>query len=332
MLKAICIFILFLVLSSIFPAFTACSSRNPGPTLTEDSALDIHDSVRNATTIKRPKSASDIAMKWTVTEKIESMIENISYDNTTNPSPNCTQYSEPYEPHFLVQPKYVNSGRWNNTSFTENLYHFSPLFKNLTDNDVFHIHSPSELKSISDSRNRPFDHKKSTNYNFNALLNHLAKRLIGPDNLLKDVNRNKQNLMALSVAYIYTDIVRRFFRYPYEMNGVDDIIFNIIIPFRNKVHCIMHGQVRQEYCKACLNDTDMYRCCALEPYDNQTKLHGEEYIRNAAQTLHLELNRYLKAKGIDLSSINNGECFYDEFTVEMCRKIHSDLLNHEPIM
>lgn len=336
MYRAIYIFILFIVLSSIFTALTACFSRNPVLTPTEDNKLGIHRSIKNAktkniTTI-RPIFTSDMTIKSSVIERMESMIENIRFDTTTNPTVSCSQYSETYAPHFLVQPNYNSRGKWNNTSLPEQLYNFSPLFKNFTDNDVFRIHSSAELKDIKDSLNRSFNQQRGANYNFYALLNHFAFRLIGPDHILKEIGRNNQNLIALSVAYIYTDIVRRFFRYPYEMNDVDDILFNIIIPFRNKVHCIRDGKARHEYCKVCLRETDIFSCCSLELYDSQIKLHGEQHIRNAAQTLHIELRRYLKAKGHNMSSIDKSECFFDDFTVELCRKINYDLLNQESIM
>lgn len=336
-------FFSILIFLSIFTISLTCNSENYQSRKTLNISVIPYDSLINVK-IKEITNTS-IEEQYNLTEDdqtyffnsqiLKNAMENINplenIENDTNPSYNCTKYNEPFQHHFLILPKVDNSDVWYNAKITKILYYFTPIFKNITLDDFYKLHTYKELKQINDSYGKSFSHRRNTNFNFNALLDHYARRLTGfIDNKFYS-RKNEQVLAALSLPITYFSIIRRFFSHPYEFTEIDNIIFNIIIPFRNKVNCILYNKKRQNYCKICLKDINTYDCCSIQFYDQKTKFNGEQYIKNAAQALHLELSRYIKTKQEKKCS-KEINCFYDNFTVGLCRKINYDLLNQEPIM
>lgn len=244
---------------------------------------------------------------------------------------NCSKYMESFKPHFFLKEKNYENKIWNDTSFAKHLYYFSPLFEKFPNTEKVYVHnSKALLKKINNGYNKPYNNEIGVKSNFHALLNHYVKLLIMEDDI--GLNINRKLLISTSVYETYVDILVRFFKNPYETSELDNIIFNIIIPFRNKVYCILFNNKRYEYCKICLYISDLYECCSLDPYDIQTKALGERYIKNAAQTLHIELKTYIRAKNNEYNVLDIAECFFDKFTEELCLKFYNILKNNKPMI
>lgn len=336
-MRFICILYLFIVLTCIFTMVLTCFSRDSSLKGAEMITIDTNNNKVNIDTVQVINATVEDKIsinrrKYEIKSNTQVDILNITdIDNRTILPLNCTKGNNHFAPHFFVHTNYDYSGMWNNSSLAIYLYHFSPLFKSHKKVERVYVYNNKEfIKAIIESYKKPYDIRHSTKSNFDALLNHYVKNLIREDDI--GINISRKLLTSISVSTIYMDILRYFFKYPYNKVEIDNIVFNIMIPFRNKVHCILFDKERHEFCKKCMNETDLFECCSYEPYDEKTKLLGEQYIKNAAQVLNHELMRYIKGKGNKLDDFESVECFYDKVTEKLCHNFYQYLVNPEILM
>lgn len=242
-----------------------------------------------------------------------------------NTKKNCIKHNELFKTHFLVVPKIDHSDIWKNNHFTKNLYYFTPLFQNCLLKEMTSLITDQDIKEISNSYQRPYNASLSTYSNFDALLNHYAKILSDNTQSVLNVTNGDNAIREITLTIAYLILSRKFFDEPYGNTDIDNIVFNIMIPFKNKVDCILYNKKHHEYCKSCLNITNIFKCCSLNFYDLQTKSYGEVYIKYAAQILNMRLSRYMHSKG-EVTGRVNVDCFYDENTMDICLKINEHLM------
>lgn len=338
------IFLFILILASIFRVLMGCYRSELEHINQKQTKYISYDSIQNISHIEMLNNSLDAKYEifnlnqtpiiLNKKNHSENQNMNIASDFIQNITCfiNCTNYSEPFKSHFLVKQNLESNTQWDDKPLAEYLYYYSPLFLDLSNEEKFYEYNIRELKFIKQSFKEPYNQKLSAKSNFAALLDYYAQNLIFEDVEYKlNITTNRKKLNAMAVFITYINIVRNFFRYPYGLTDVDFIVFNIIIPFRNKVYCIIKDKVRHKYCSTCHNITNIYKCCSYEPYDLQTKMLGEQHLKNAAQALHLELGRYIRLKTKNPKSYDI-DCFFDEFTVELCHKINYDISNQEPVM
>lgn len=243
---------------------------------------------------------------------------------------NCNKYNEPYNLHFLSVPSITDADLFNN-NLAKQLYYFTPLFQNFKLDEVFQIFSDSDIRAINSSYKKSYNRNHDTFSNFDSILNHYAKILTQNDSTNINMNKDETIFAEVIIKLSYYIITSRFFEDPYGNKEIDDIIFNIIIPFRNKIHCSLFNKSRHRHCRMCLDEYNIFKCCAFEFYDTQIKAKGEALLKSSAQVLHWELKEYITSKNRD-SLIIAINCFYDEYTQYLCQVIKFGEENQQSLL
>lgn len=258
------------------------------------------------------------ADSMTIEENLNLPYEN--YTNTNGSEYNCTDYRENFKPHFLIYQSMEESYLFRNNNISKHLYYFSPLFQHFTLKKMFELLTSEDLRDIKNSYQKSYNITDDIISNFDPLLNHYARILTEDIKSELGVDAQEVSIIEITLSLTYFVILSRFFEDPYGNEEIDSIVFNIIIPFRDKVRCILFDKTRHRYCRECLNELDVFKCCSFEFYDPKDRMEGELFIKNAAQAIHWQLKQYIGSK----EPINSDivvDCFYDEFTIRMCQKI-----------
>lgn len=248
-----------------------------------------------------------------INERVQNSSRRINY---------CSKYKEPYGLHFIKPPKWKDTNSEAEEHLIQKLFNFTPLFDNYTlktSNKLLYIKDIAEIGEYrrSELSSDNFYHNLKVSLDLNLKL--YAKGQISY------LNMNITLPMPIKhvAGHMYMMAVSLFFDPSQEFLELDNIIFDIIVPFRNKLNCMLFDEEKQKFCKKCLNLNDVDECCSYESYDIQAKKQGQVFLKNAVWKIHNELREYIMA--VNSNATNEDiHCFYDKMTLKLCRLLHHD--------
>lgn len=243
----------------------------------------------------------------------------------------CSAYKENYKPHFLIRETTDLNLNGDIHFPMLQMYNYSPLFHNYRLATIlFRKQDDDDISKISDSYNKPYSSKKSECSNYDSLLDHYLKYVFNIEEKFLNMDDTTSDRIKYNHTIIFYNIVRLFLSHSFEDPRIDFIVFNILIPFRNKAFCLSNHVEKYEYCKSCLGITDLFECCSIQIYDEEHKNRGEVYIKKAIKALNIELSNYVMSQDSSIlqSAIN---CHYNNYALNLCANFYTKYSRTNPL-
>lgn len=239
----------------------------------------------------------------------------------------CGNYREKYTFPFLTDVDNIND---ESGDLLINLFKYSPLFYQYGSNGCLPRISNSNLKRILQSKNKEFNVWNGNFGNFHHYLNNFLETYFNDtESPVLTINPNKEEHAQILITKGYFLLVNEFFNQKKSSEDIDKIMFEILIPFKNKINCILFDKTKKNYCKKCLN-MDKIECCSHIFYTEEEKKEGDAYFKRAAVALFKRLEFYIGYTKNTKKHIPVN-CHYDFYTKEICGKFFSEFQEANPI-
>lgn len=247
----------------------------------------------------------------------ESTTVSTQESTTTLKQFSCSEYTDVYKKHFFdfsYEIMTYNSG----FDVSRFLYEYTPIctFVKPFENEKF---DSSNSARVIEGIGKPFNPLLDVYANFDFYLNEYIKFFLEGETLELGFSKFFERTTEHDVAKIYVTYLNRFFERPMGTSDIDKVVFDIIVPFRNKLHCILFDNKKKKHCRECLQVTDKFECCSLTFYSDEKKREGEAHIKKKAREIYEELAIVLEER-YDSYFRNHSRinCLYSEKIQETC--------------
>lgn len=295
---------------------------------------DINDTVIQTTQTEFNDESSqnlyNITMYYNQTSG-ENITENINPSVKTLVKYSCSAYKDVYKPHFLKPAESLNLDI-DKQGMINRIYNYSPLFNNIFSLDgIIKGNDDKNIKIMVEGYKKPYNHNiKDIFYNFEHILSHLLKKSFGIKVEALDDNANLVHNIEATLSSFYRYIAKFFFVHPEDSKDIEFVVFNILIPYRNKIECMANHTQKLEFCRKCIGISDILGCCSIQIYNDEHKLKGQKFLKKAAKELKKQLKEYIASINTT-NSQNPNDCFFDKTTIHLCNNFYSEFEKNNKI-
>lgn len=213
----------------------------------------------------------------------------------------CNKFKESYIPRYFHRPSSSEMVELVQDYLIEILYSFSS-FHPLEENPLYsQCFTANQFRDISYSvRNKNANYTLELEANLDFLLNKFLREFNNSKKVRYQIVTKDPNILRNKLQIMYEGVMKMLFSNPDPSltEEIENIVFNMIIPFGNKMHCLFFEVAKHEFCQKCLGIKDAFTCCSFSVFTEDMKAAGEQSIRKAVEFARAEVNVETKNRKI----------------------------------
>lgn len=263
----------------------------------------------------------------TQNETVQAMVSKYkSYDNNFQ---TCEEYNEPYEPRFFYRPTAGQSFAVNLDYSIAGLYSLSSLKELESRKNTSQCYSTAQFSDMASSVGKTaLDKEVEFEGNSEYFLDRMLQGFLDGNRVRYQIKSEDSNIFRNKIQILYNGALRAFLATGDQ--SAESVVRNMIIPFGNKIHCLLFNKDKRDFCKNCKDITDVFECCSKTFYSLEEKKRGEEYVKNAVEYAKREVLK--KKENSELYYTQDGNiCFYGDFPMELFVKNLDEYMDLRPL-
>lgn len=247
----------------------------------------------------------------------------------------CKEYKDEYKPRVLFPAKISEPGNIKDDHIIWQTYSLSKLKNSKKTRNKNNCYSPGLYQDvIASMHNKDMRKDLKDDQNFAYNLNSFLKKHVNDTGIIDQVKSADDKIFQDSIQKVYNGAMHFLFKVPESENddfAIGHILFNLFVPFGNKIHCVMFDKEKKNFCENCQNIKDLFECCSKDFSIKEDKDRWEKYILDALEFTRNTIKK--RNPNLKFFSVTRGGnyCFDPSFTVDSFWAVFYEYMARNPM-